>query len=714
MARVLRSIALGILLTAVVTFRGDAQQPQGSGSGATPGGQARPAQPPAQGQTAADAPGQPGQQTTPPADAPVFRGGIDYVRVDVIVTDKAGNAVSDLKASDFEIVEDGAPQTIESFKLVELNGGLIQGADGPPRPIRSDLDEELEAARDDVRLFGIFLDDYHVRATTSMSARTQLSRFIETQLGPSDMVGLMYPLSPVTTMRFTRNHATISGALQQFLGRKYDYTPRNPIEEKYAYYPTETVERIRNQVSLSAIEGMIVHMGTLKEGRKALLLVSEGYTNMVPPQMRNQMAAIPGSGNPNANDPLAGQNDPNESRAAFFADSDLQNNLRDVFAAANRHNVAIYAIDPRGLAVNEFGIDENIVNSTDRNYLSSTMNTLRQLSEESDGRAIVNRNDLLAGMRQIIKDSSAYYLLGYTSTVRASDGKFHEIKVRVKRPGIQVRSRKGYWALKESEIKMALAPPRPEVAKPVTTALANIAAPPGSRIVRTWLGTERGANGKTKVTFVWEPMPPRAGDVVRPGDRPARVALTALAENGGPVFRGKVPDSLPAGGAPAPPSSRLSFEAPPGKIQLRIAVEGSDADTLDSEVRELTIPDLTAPQTIIGTPQVYRARTVRDAQAAKTDPNAVPTALREFSRTDRVIVKVPAYGPGVTAPVVKARVLNRTGAAMNDVVVTPTDSTTGLIELPLAGYAVGEYLLEITATGSGGDVQELIGFRIAG
>ena len=258
---------------------------------------------------------------------------LDFVRVDVIVSDKTGNTVADLKPTDFEVVENGQLQTVETFKLIELDGGLIQGPDGPPREIRNDFDEETEAARDDVRLFGIFLDDYHVRAGTSMSARQSIARFIETQLGPSDMIGIMYPLQPVSTIRFTRAHDRISAAVQQFLGRKFDYTPKNAIEEKYAYYPTETVERIRNQVSLSAIEGMIVHMGTLKEGRKALLLVSEGYSNMLPPQMRNQVATMPGLGNPAAGNPLAGANDPNETRAAFIANTDLLTDMREVYAA---------------------------------------------------------------------------------------------------------------------------------------------------------------------------------------------------------------------------------------------------------------------------------------------------------------------------------------------------------------------------------------------
>ena len=85
----------------------------------------------------------------------------------------------------------------------------------------------------------------------------------------------------------TRNHDAIMRGIEEFQGRKYDYRAKNPVEERYEYYPTEVVEKIRNQVSLSAIEGLITHMGGLKEGRKALILVSEGFSGIVPPQMRD-------------------------------------------------------------------------------------------------------------------------------------------------------------------------------------------------------------------------------------------------------------------------------------------------------------------------------------------------------------------------------------------------------------------------------------------
>ena len=74
------------------------------------------------------------------------------------------------------------------------------------------------------------------------------------------------------------------------------------------------------------------------------------------------------------------------------------------------------------------------------------------LADNTDGRAIVNRNDLAAGMKQIIRDASGYYLLGYNSTQAPTDGKFHEIKVQVKRQGVDVRARKGYWAYTAEDV----------------------------------------------------------------------------------------------------------------------------------------------------------------------------------------------------------------------------------------------------------------------
>src|SRR5258706_8797808 len=89
------------------------------------------------------------QAQPPPAQPaqPVFRTGINFVRVDVIVSDKNGANVADLKQSDFEVTEDGKPQAIENFKFIKLDGGGVPNADGPARQIHTDSDEEQEAAR---------------------------------------------------------------------------------------------------------------------------------------------------------------------------------------------------------------------------------------------------------------------------------------------------------------------------------------------------------------------------------------------------------------------------------------------------------------------------------------------------------------------------------------------------------------------------------------
>ncbi len=700
MASPFRTLTSAAVVIGLLIVSGHAQTPQTAPRDSGQQQQAQPAQQP------------PAQQTQgqPP---PTFRTGINYVRVDVIVSDnKTGVPVDDLKPADFEVLEDGKPQKIDNFKLIKLDGGRADTKE-PPKQIRTDYDEESEAARDDVRLFGIFLDDYHVRKGTSLSVRNPLSRFIDTQIGPSDMVGIMYPLETTSSVRFTRNHDAVMKAMQQFVGRKYDYTPRNQFEEQYANYPTETVEQIRNQVSLSAIKGLIVHMGTLKEGRKTLILVSEGFTNALPPQMRNANAQMPGLGNPSAFDPLAGDNDPNEQRYQAFAQFDMASDLRNVYDEANRQNVSIYAVDPRGLPGFEFDIDENVGSMrVDQQYLNSTMDTLRELAENTDGRAIVNRNDIDVGMKQIMRDSSAYYLIGYNSSQAPSDGKFHEIKVRVKRSGVQVRARKGYWALNREETARALAPPKPGTPKPVEKAIADATVRPSrASVIRSWVGTSRGENGKTRVTFVWEPLPKALGDRA-PGEEPSRVSLFAVNPDGSPSFRGKVPE---AAASPIRTPQRVTFDAPPGKLQLRVSVEGTGSQVLDSEVREITVPDLTAATTTLGTPEVFRARTIPELNKMKADPDAVPTASREFLRSDRIVVRVPAYGPGGTTPRVSVHLLNRAGQTMNELPAsTSPHPGEQQIDLPVAGLPNGEYVLEIKATGDGGDATELVGFRVAG
>ncbi|HEX8027933.1 MAG TPA: VWA domain-containing protein, partial [Vicinamibacterales bacterium] len=475
----------------------------------------------------AQEPAKPVQAAQPPAqppaapDQPIFRAGINTVRVDVIVTDRQGNPVTDLTLADFEISEDGKPQKPETFRLVKIDTETAPSY--TQRGIRTRNDEETAASDENSRIFAFFLDDYHVTRESSMTMKKPVVDFIANQLSPNDLATVMYPLTPVDAAVLTRNHQGIINTVEKFEGRKYRYDPINAVEQGYVFKLTpDAIEIIRRQVTLSAMRGICTKLGSLREGRKSLILLSEGFNATLPPQMRSNLpGAVAGVGDI-TRDPFAGQNNTLEDRAQFSAGLDLNRELQDVWDACNRNNTAIYAVDPRGLAVGGFDITANISMTTSQSYLNASLDTLRELAENTDGRAIVNRNDLAAGMKQIIRDSSAYYLVGYNSTQAPTDGKFHEIRVRIKRPGIQVRHRKGYWAYTAEDVKRAVAGPRPGPPAEVSKALATLAPMTNRRYIRTWIGNDRGQDGMTRVTMLWEPLPPTPG-VQR--DQPRRVTV---------------------------------------------------------------------------------------------------------------------------------------------------------------------------------------------
>jgi VWFA-related protein len=666
---------------------------------------------------AAQAPAQPppaGAEPTPqreqqPPAPPVFRTAIDFVRVDVIVTDRKGQPITDLKPEEVEVFEDGDRQDIESFKLFRIDE-LTETT--PARPIRSLFDEESEAQRPDVRLFAFFLDDYHVRRGNAMRARIDIADFVRRSIAPQDMVGIMYPLTPTSDVVMGRNHEALARAIETFDGRKYDYFPRNQFEEQYSNYPAVVVEQIRNQVSLGALKGLIIKLGGLREGRKALILVSEGYTNYLPPQLRDPVASQPGLGNPARGDESVGDN-MGEQRERWFSQAEMLSDLKDIYDLANRNNVSIYALDPRGLAAFEHDVNEAVPFQMDSAMLRQTMDSIRVLADETDGRAIVNRNDLAAGMRQIIRDSSAYYLIGYNSRKAPKDGKFHEIRVRVKRPGVEVRHRKGYWALTPEETARAIAPPKPEVPRDVDAALGALQTSTRNQYISSWMGLSRGSHGKTRVTFVWEPSPGggRSG-AARAAEQAAQVQLTVVGEDGAPHFRGAAPDLSGANPAVRGPQ-RMTFEVPPGRIQVKYNIRDASESTIDTDVRELSIPDLSAPQVSLSTPGVFRARTAPEAQTILKDPNAVPVVAREFRRTERLIIRTQAYGPGTEVPAVTAKLLNRVGTAMQEIpVALDQQSGQAQIDLPLSGIAPGEYLLDVRASGQAGEAKHLVAFKV--
>jgi hypothetical protein len=348
--------------------------------------------------------------------------------------------------------------------------------------------------------------------------------------------------------------------------------------------------------------------------------------------------------------------------------------------AANRNRVAVYALDPDP--------DE-----TDGESM------LRSIAEQTGGAASINEGDLVPAVAQAVADLDHYFELTFAPSGPA-DGRFHPVQfhpvqVSVKRTGAHARSRSGYWApdAKVAALANAIAP------KPVLPFKPSRSSP----YIHPWIGMSRGPDGLTSVTVTWESAAPPPRNM-----RVASILVKAIANDGTVLFESHVG----AGDA-----DRATFDAPPGYIALEMELQSSSGTALDTDYRGISVPNLQVTKPTFATPQVLRTRTARDFAEMSQRIDAIPVASRTFSRTERLLIRVPAYGQGNSVPVVTARLLNRRGLPMRslDVVDAPLPSGTVQFDLPLSSLAPDEYRVELTAvsaTGPRDEAKELVPFRV--
>lgn len=645
-----------------------------------PAGQAQPQQPAAQQQ---------------PPQQPTFRARVDSISVDVTVVDKQGRPVTDLTIDDFEVRESNRPQTIDTFRLIASDP--LKEVEVVDRQITSFADHRKETENPENRLVVIFLDDYHVRQGNAMAVRPQLARFVR-QLGPRDLVAVIYPLTPISALTFSRNHDGTAGAMMNFEGRKYDYTPKNDYERQFDMLPPEVIEQARNELTIRSLSSACIYLGSVREGRKTILFVSEGMNAVMPVGARTTGSIRPAFGSDTS------------TSQAFFAQADLMSRMRDIFSAASRNNTSIFTMDPRGLAASEFGAADNVTMEADRRQLNEAVDSLRTIADQTDGRAIVSTNNPLPELQRMVRELSSYYLLSYTSSVAPRDGKFHPIQVRVKRRDVEVRARKGYWAYTEEEVRRATAPartgPPPEIGAALEE-LAGIVEPSSRRPVTLWIGAARGSAEKARITVAWEALAPAGQD---PLDKVAQVSLTATSGTGEVVFQGPAAPDASAGRL----AGRVTFEAPAGLLKLRATAQNSSGHRLDADDVSFEVADFTGAGPLISTPIVFRARTARDITQLKTGTDALPAITRQFSRTERLLVRFEAYGPGGTAPTVSARLLNRMGESLAALPQPTVSGALHHVELTLGALPPGDYLVEVTAQAADTTARKLIGIRVTG
>ena len=400
-------------------------------------------------------------QQQPPPPQPTFRTEANYVRVDVYPT-KDGAPVPDLTKDDFQILESGQPQQIEQFERVEIRGNLPQELRREPNSVA----EAREAARNPrARVFVVFLDTGHVDVAGSHNIRRPLIDTLNRVIGEDDLVAVMTPDMTARDITFARRTTTIEGFLAKHWpwGDRDKLNPTDPVEQNYeqCYGPARTtpltaemIERHREKQTLDALDDLVRSLRDLREERKAVLAITDGWRLYRPnPGLANAqrpeappVGVVPGTGRVTIGD----RSNPNvlptecerDRQTLAYIDDEMQ--YRRLLDAANRANTSFYPIDPRGLAVFDSPISNPLPLQVDAARLRARADSLRTLAEATDGITTFS-NDLAASLRRIVADVSSYYLLGYYST-GTLDGRFHPITVRVKRPGVNVRARRGYLA----------------------------------------------------------------------------------------------------------------------------------------------------------------------------------------------------------------------------------------------------------------------------
>jgi hypothetical protein len=183
------------------------------------------------------------------------------------------------------------------------------------------------------------------------------------------------------------------------------------------------------------------------------------------------------------------------------------------------------------------------------------------------------------------------------------------------------------------------------------------------------------------------------------------------------LFEGDVLPAQPVSSGPQRADSAM-FDASPGRLQFDLTILRADGSKLDVGMEDFDIPELKGGPPVILQPQLFRASSAREFREISTDANAAPIPGRDFRRTEHLLMRVPTFSATGAKVDVGAKLMNRTGAVLHELLLLPTGDvaspTISQFDLPLARFAPGEYALEVSAASDSGTSRQLIHFRITG
>ena len=361
----------------------------------------------------------------------VFRSGVQYVAVDVVVTDKSDKPVTDLKKDEFEIIENGKTQRIADFQFISVPAvtrtveTTITKAEPEP-----DVATNI-APKPDSRLFVMVIDDLHLIEQNIVEIKRVLLDTVN-QFSPDDEVALVFVSHSNMGVNFTTNRGRILDTISRVRGAfgfgldslAHSIDGQATMDNaRTARYAATGPSRFRLDYARSVaftLENVAKSLAGSGHARRAIFFFSGGTTL----------------------EPFGGYSQP---------DLILQDDFKKVFDDARRADVPIYAIDPRGNvtpddAVRGDAIVSEGIRSEVRRNLNIQHNNLAAIAVNTGGRAVFGAADTSRVVKEMIQENGSYYLLGYYPEPLVADGKFHDLTVKVSRPGTIVRARKGYVA----------------------------------------------------------------------------------------------------------------------------------------------------------------------------------------------------------------------------------------------------------------------------
>lgn len=329
---------------------------------------------------------------------PSFRAQSDVVLVDLIVTDQRGNFVADLNRDEIEVFEDGKRQELQFFRLERTDS--FHGEKTP-----------VAVSHSTGGYYAFLVDLQTLTQETVQTSKAAIREFLRSKIDPRDyfMLAAVGPELRVV-QPFTHNLTALEQALDQI-----SYYPWLPP----GITPHEVLYLVGRQGNLSceALSALCRHLGSLPN-RKHVLYFSRGYPLELSALVRS--------------DPYR--------RSSPKATYSLKNKVLSTVDQANRSQVTIHSIDPQGLMT----IPPDLRPYVSGSGLEATHEFLALLSTNTGGHLATNENDLQGPMREVYLDSRTYYIFGYVPQTKRKLGKFHEIKVRVKRENLRLRYRRGY------------------------------------------------------------------------------------------------------------------------------------------------------------------------------------------------------------------------------------------------------------------------------